>query len=165
MIPDERQKLDEKLAQGREALLLFLEALDGEEWHLVVYDEPVVWTMKDVVAHLIQAEKSMVRLMDGIRQGEPGTPEDFDLAAFNQKGIARLGDRSVGELMEELAAARRQTITFMDGLQADDWGKAGRHAIGQLLTLQEISRLIGLHERGHLRDMQRVHDAAGSAAA
>ena len=153
MTPEQRQKLDQKLSAGRRDLEQFLSTLSDHEWDKLVYREPEEWTIRDTVRHLIQAEKSMVRLMDGIRQGHPGTSPDFDLAAFNRQGINKIADQTVEQLRENLTLARQRTIAFMDSLEEQDWLCEGRHAIGRVMSVAEICHLIADHEKGHFDDM------------
>ncbi len=156
MTPEDRAVLDQKLADVRQDLLSFLQTLDDAAWQKAVYRDPERWTVSDTVRHLVQAEKSMTRLMDGIRQGHPGTRKGFDLAAFNREGIQRIIDISREELFGRLLDARDHLHRFMDGLSEEDWEKSGRHAIGRVMTVHQICHLIGDHEKGHLTDMQMV---------
>lgn len=154
MSSENRAVLDQKLANIRQDLLSFLQSLDDAAWQEVVYRDPERWTISDTVRHLVQAEKSMTRLMDGIRQGHPGTREGFDLAAFNREGIQRISDIPREEVLDRLIDARNRLHQFMSGLSEEDWGKSGRHAIGRVMTVDQICHLIGDHEKGHLTDMQ-----------
>ncbi len=156
MTPEVREIVDFKLAAVRQELLELLNRLSEADWELPVYLDPEIWTVADTLRHLLQAEKSMVRLMKGISQGHPGTPEGFDLAAFNRKGIDLVRERPRPELLADLARAREETIAFMDTLTDADWEKSGRHAIGRVMSIYEICRLIGIHENGHLQDIRQA---------
>ncbi len=157
----QRKDIDTLQAAVLRDLEFELARLGQEEWEVAVYREPAVWTVADTVRHLVQAEKSMVRLMEGIRRGHPGSPEGFDLAAFNQKGIALIEDRSPLALLGDLKKVRQGTIDFMDTLDLDDWKKEGRHGSGRIMTVRAICHLIGSHARGHLEDIRTALGRGG----
>lgn len=165
MTPQERKELDDRMVVIRHELDKFLAQLPISGWEAVVYREPEKWTVADTVRHLIQAEKSMVRLMEGIRQGHPGTPVGFDLGAFNRRGIDKIADQSRDELLQNLTSVRQKTVAFMDSLSEKEWDLRGRHAIGKVLSLAEICNVIADHENGHLADMKRAREAAEEPAA
>jgi hypothetical protein len=48
---------------------------------------------------------------------------------------------------------RRATIEVLKGLPDDAWEKSGDHAALGHLTVEYVARIIGLHERAHLKEM------------
>ncbi len=141
--------------EGR-TLATQLELLGPEQWATVVYSEPATWTVKDVVAHLVSAERGFLDLIADIANGGPGAPPDFDYNAFNAAEVAALSNRSVAELIADLRAARADVIAFVGRLEDDSLDRRGRHpALGEI-ALEDFIKAVYRHAKIHARDVGRA---------
>lgn len=88
------------------------------------------WTPKDHLAHLLRVEVAFLamarRVVDGDTTsralGPEGTSREDVLARVhldNERHVESLRDRSVEDLLGELATVREQTLTFVDGIDDD----------------------------------------------
>lgn len=153
-----KERITAQLAATRAELLSVARDLDRETWTQPVYahGDERDWSAMDLLRHLVWAEGGMLRLMQQIRAGEEGVPEDFDLDRYNASGVKKLKDEMPAELMQRLDDNRQQLLAFVDSLAADDWEKQGRHGSLQIMTIAEILDLIAAHEAGHLADLRHV---------
>ena len=114
-------------------------------WH----PAPGEWCAKEVVGHLIEAERRGFAGRIRAALDEPAP----DFAAWDMAAVARArGDcaREVAALLDEFDAARQASVALVAGLRDADLRRAGRHpAVGELA----IGDL--LHEWVH-RDRNRV---------
>lgn len=117
------------------------------------------WTPRDHLAHLLRIEVAFLAMARATIGGEgdpvriPGSSMEEKLQAVhraNEEHVDALRGRSVDELLTELAAARAETLAFIDELSDDQldlpipgapWGDG---SIGSVL------RTNAYHERQHL---------------
>jgi len=129
----------------------FFEQLPPTAWDQQVYSEGAAWTVRQVLAHLVQAEDSMRRMVEGILAGGPGVPEDFDLDAYNDYKVSQQKTDDPVALLDELAAVRQQTIELIVSLAEGDLDKTGRHPVLGEAPVEVIFKLIYRHGGMHRR--------------
>jgi hypothetical protein len=134
------------------------ESLEPEAWDLVLYEEPYTWSVRDLLAHFVSAEKSLLGLAQDIAAGGPGAPEGFDYHAFNASERRRLANVPRGQLLADLVAARRACLAWLAELEEVALDRVGRHpALGEI-TVETCLNVIHGHQLTHLRDLMRVLD-------
>jgi len=128
-----------------------LRALTPEQWQQVVYPEPV-WRVRDLLAHFVSAEESLLTLVQEVAAGGTGLPDSFDLDAFNQEAVSRLAGQSPQDLLLALDKARQRTIDWVRTLDESQLDRLGRHpALGEV-TLETMIKAIYGHQLFHMRD-------------
>ncbi len=137
-------------------LSAFFGDLPPAAWDRRVYSEGAAWTVRQVLAHLVQAEDSMRRLVERILAGESGVPEDFDLDAYNEYKVSQQKTDAPVALLDEFAAARRKTIVLIAGLVEGELDKIGRHPVLGEAPVEMILKLIYRHGNVHRRDIVKV---------
>ena len=128
------------------------------------------WTVREVLAHLIHAENAdwiprVQHLMEwGVRK--PFAPFDRTF------GFAERREQPVRELLEEFAAARRESVAALTALHltSADLGREGRHPEFGRVTLEQHLATWVAHDFTHLSQIVRVmavqyRDAVGPWAA
>jgi uncharacterized damage-inducible protein DinB len=123
------------------------------------------WSPMDHVAHVIRIERSFLGMARRAADGDPdpikfsalGSNREEVAAAIhrqNQQHVESLRSRTLDELFDELAAARRDTLEFLDALDdqtlmkpipGSPWGDG---TIGGILGRN------GDHELNHLKHLQ-----------
>jgi hypothetical protein len=112
------------------------------------------WNPREIVGHLVDAERSHRRFIELVAGGNPPAKlENFDLHAWNAARVAKRAQHSLDELMNAYDEERRATIEVLKGLPDDAWEKSGDHAALGHVTVEQVARIIGLHERSHLQEM------------
>lgn len=148
----------ERIAGTRQELFNLLQTLDDAGWQAQVYADGDQWTVLDLLRHMTSAERSMTLLMDSIRRGGEGTSAEFDLNRWNASQVRKQQEKTPAGLMADMEANRQALLTFIDSLSAEDWEKQGRHGSGKIMSIYEIVKIVGLHEKTHLQD---IHAAVG----
>lgn len=150
-------RLDEiigRLEKGGRKTNEILGALTPEQWQRVVYDNPLVWTARDLLAHFVSAEVSLLKLAQDVATGGAGLPDDFDYDAFNAAEQTRLRDQSPQELLTALNAARQETLDWVRALDDAQLDREGRHpALGDV-SLETMLVAIYGHQLFHIREAQ-----------
>ena len=109
---------------------------------------PGKWTVKQVVGHLSDGERVFAyRALRFARKDQtelPGFEED-DWAAANT-----CEQRSLHELLAELAAVRQATLALLRGLEDEAWDRQGT-ANGKRFSVRALAWMMAGHEVHHLR--------------
>jgi uncharacterized damage-inducible protein DinB len=117
------------------------------------------WSIRDNLAHLVDAERAHRRFVELVLEGRPTRIEGFDLDRWNAEHVARHAGRSVDEILADLTAERQKTLAFIAALPDDAWDKRGDHpAVGEV-SVQHLARFISVHQRMHLKDIRRLLEA------
>jgi hypothetical protein len=161
------ERVDElvaRLRKGGRKTSETLGSLDDDQWKMVLYEGPPVWTVRDLLAHFLSAEEGLLRIARDIAAGGPGAPKGFDYEAFNASEQARLAGLPPDRLLTDLAAAREATIAWVAGLEEADpptssehrLDRMGRHPTLGKITLEAHINAIYGHQLLHMRDVQRL---------
>jgi uncharacterized protein (TIGR03083 family) len=146
-----------KLRDEGEALHARLAALPTATWEASVYSEGEVWRARDVLAHLVSAERGHQILVANVAAGGPGSPPDFSVDAYNRDHVAALAARAPADLLADFRAVRAETVALVARLADEDLARRGNHpALGPDTTLADFIRIIFMHGKLHLRDLMRA---------
>jgi hypothetical protein len=127
----------------------------SDEW-LDATEAPDTWSPRQVVAHLIGAEKSAwiprIRLIFESAQA-PALPP-FDRVAE----ITTSGARPIAELLTEFAALRAESLRDVARLTLDDaaLSKTGIHPQFGRVELRQLLATWTVHDLAHLSQIERV---------
>lgn len=145
-----------KLAETREAFFDLARQLEEADWTQPIYTHGEEWSAGDVLRHLTDAERGMLRTMRNILEGGEGAPEDFDLDRWNRSRVAKAKDKTPAELLAQMEDNRAELLAFIDELDAEELDKEGRHASLRIMTIEQILHRIADHERQHMADLRQA---------
>jgi hypothetical protein len=138
---------------GAEELLAFARSQPDAFWARPSAVEG--WTCRDVLAHLAGDTGKVSRsAMRAAVTGEPfEDPPDFKDGgdARNARDLEERRDRSIAELIEEIAADRREWAVLLSQLRDDDDNTRWE---GFPLTLGQYLRICAPHDREHLEHLR-----------
>lgn len=146
------QKLRDEGARSR----AFFQELPDPVWNLILYEDGATWRVRDVLAHFVITEIGIPQIMRAILSGGSGSPDDFDLDAYNRKHVAGLENMSVPELLEKFAELRSQTVRLVAGMSEEDLQRTGRHPFLGISPLIDMIKLMYRHNQIHQRDIRRA---------
>ena len=148
--------LVERLISEGQKSIAFFHNLSLDQWERTIYTEGSSWTVRQVLAHFVSAEKGFYGLIENILAGGAGTADDFDLDVYNERKVASLMDVSASDLMDQFSEARQRTVELVTEMEQDDLDKKGRHPFLGVTTLADIVKLIYRHNQIHLREVRKV---------
>jgi uncharacterized damage-inducible protein DinB len=148
--------LAQKLRTEGEKYAEFFASLDERQWQTEVYTEGSVWTIRNILSHLMTAERGFIRLFAGIAEGGSGASEDFSIDRYNARQQEKTRDMTPAELLGQYRLVRSEMISFVAGLQDPDLEKMGRHPFLGWTSLREMIKMVYLHNQIHYRDLRRV---------
>ena len=150
------EKLAARLSSEGQKTEDFFSHLPDKVWELQVYADGEHGQVRQVLSHLAQAEGSILRLLKSIMGGSGGTPEDFDLDAYNERKVKEIEMQDAAGLVRAFREARRQTVEWVSALRAEDLQRTGRHPFLGLASLEEIIKLMYRHTQLHQRDIRKL---------
>lgn len=114
------------------------------------------WSPFDIVGHLIHGERTdwIPRARMILEHGDSRAFAEFDrFAQFTSSA-----GRSLTDLLEDFASARRDSLRQLDGLQitAADLERHGRHPVFGPVTLRQLLATWVAHDLDHLAQVARV---------
>ncbi len=149
-------ELAEKLRKEGEKFGEFFEALTDKQWTTEVYTEGAVWTIRNILAHLMTAERAFVKLFEDIFRGGAGVSEDFIIDRYNARQQEKTKELGPIELLEQYKLVRVEMIRFVSSIGDSDLEKIGRHPYLGLTTLREMIKMVYIHNQIHYRDIKKV---------
>ncbi len=153
-------ELAEKLRAEGEATAQFFAAIPQDAWQDVLYADGEVWTVQQVLAHITQAEGSLLRLFQRIVAGGDGVVEGFDIDEANRLGLEKITGTGPAELLALFQARRGDTVGWVAKLARADLEKTGRHPFLGVTTVLEMLKLLYRHTQLHQRDIRRLQNTS-----
>jgi hypothetical protein len=145
--------LRQKLTDSRIALREVVAKIGSDDWDVNRAD-PQHWPPRDILAHLLSAERGLRgRISKIVEAGDTQPPAGFDLDTWNDRQIRKLRKRSVNEVLEQLEAERETTVKALAETAPDDLDLPGFRASGNSTTVGGLFELIADHESQHAEEL------------
>jgi hypothetical protein len=159
-------ELAHELADSLEAesrkTLEFLRGLPSAVWDVQVYADGPAWKVHHLLAHFVEVEGSISRLIRSVADGGPGVGQDFDIDRWNAEHTGVMSEQDRENLMAEFARRRAGTVEMVRGFSDTDLAKRGRHPALGVTEIKHMVRLMYVHLLGHQRDIKRAIKQAGT---
>ena len=149
-------ELAEKLKSEGEKFHSIFAGFTDEQWKLDVYTDGETWTIRNVVSHLVGAERSLLKLFEQIRQGGQGAGEDFSIDRYNAAQQHKTRELTPPELLQQYRDVRSGSVRWVSGLREAELEIRGRHPFLGMTTLREMIKLLYIHNQTHYRDVKNA---------
>lgn len=144
-----------RITADHAASMAIFNALTPEQWATPVPSESdAPWTGRDVLAHLAVSEGGQLGQLTRCVVGEVTVPDNFDLARFNRGSVKKQAEKSVAALLAEIEQAHAQVLATLEKTAETDLDKTGRHARGDMLTVEQFFIRITEHRLAHAAELQ-----------
>lgn len=153
---EEGEHLARRMAADGSKTVSYFEGLTAEERVQQVYTTGSEWTVRDILAHFVSAERAFHKLLADILAGGDGAPRDMDIVEFNEREVPALGDRSWPDLLADFREARKASVQIATKMTDADLKKHGYHPWFGDVDLASMAKLIYRHNMIHLRDIRRA---------
>lgn len=137
---------------GRETLLKSIAGLSKRELtQLEIYPG---WSLKEVLAHIAGWDQRVISNLELICQGRAGDITSVEADAYNQASVAARQDRSVQEILAEMAGNHHRIIELISQLDYPDIDR--RHERnGRFITIRSyVIEIMIEHERRHTAEIE-----------
>ncbi|MBN2046047.1 MAG: DinB family protein [Anaerolineales bacterium] len=150
------EKLVQTFLNEGQKTLDFFNQLPEDAWPLQLYSDGAQWCIREVLAHIVDTESSLLQLFEDIRDGGRGLTQNIDIDEYNAKSVAILKGLPPQELLDEFKFRRKRMTKFVASLSEEDLGLEGKHPFLGETTLEEMLRLFYLHVNLHIRDVRTL---------
>jgi hypothetical protein len=121
-----------------------------------VYLTGPTWGVRDILAHFVSAEQTLLFYGEQILDGGPGAPEDFVIDEFNASQVGGLREATTEDLVDRFSQARGETVALVRGMQDSDLDRIGRHPWFGNVPLAQMLKLVYRHNMLHERDARKA---------
>jgi hypothetical protein len=150
------QELSESLRANGEKNVEFIRQIPESVLDLQIYPDGAGWNVRDLLVHLVDAEKYLRILIERIAKGGEGVSEDFDLDDYNGNAVRNAKEREFIWLTDQFEMLRNQTVAMVAQLTPQNLEEEGRHPFLGMTQVREMLKLMSLHVQLHLRDIRRL---------
>ena len=121
---------------------------------------PGKWTVKEVIGHVMDAERVFMHRALRFGRGDETALPPFDENTYTPAG--EFNARPLASLISELTTVRRATVALLAGLPADAWQRRGT-ASGFRVSVRGLAWITAGHELHHRQILtQRYLATAGT---
>ena len=149
-------ELAAKLKAEGEKIAAIFSALGDEEWKQQVYTEGSIWTIRNVLSHFVTSERGLLKLFEQIRQGGPGSADDFSIDRYNAAMQERTREATPQQLIEQYREVRARSVAWVSGLNESELEISGRHPFLGQTVIREMIKMLYIHNLTHYRDMKKA---------
>ena len=149
-------ELAQKLKTEGDKMVSIFSGIPDDQWNQQVYTEGATWTIRNILAHFVTAERGLVKLFEQIRQGGVGAADDFSIDRYNAAMQERTKDLTPQELLEQYKQVRSNSVAWVSGLKDNELEIIGRHPFLDITTIREMIKLLYIHNQTHYRDMKKA---------
>ena len=143
------------LEEGRKTAAYF-RTLGDAELAQVVYTTGPQWRARDILAHFVSAEQTLLMYGQQVLAGGSGAPEDFVIDEFNAIEVAGLRGEDAAALIAQFESARTATVAMVAGMADADFDRVGRHPWFGKVPMAQMLKLVYRHNMLHERDVRRA---------
>lgn len=156
MMTETPQYLCKRLSKEGLITTNFFKSLEPAQWDRQVYLEGGCWSVRQVLAHFVSAERGFFQIIVDVLNGGEGAPEGFDIDRFNESQVFEMAGTSSDDLLAQFEQNRDMTVELVRRMETGDLKKVGRHPFLGLVALEEIIKLLYRHNQIHQRDIRRA---------
>jgi uncharacterized protein (TIGR03083 family) len=143
------------IEEGRKTAAYF-RLLRDADLAQVVYTTGPQWQARDILAHFVSAEQTLLMYGRQVLAGGSGAPEDFVIDEFNAIEVAGLRGQPAEALVAQFESARAETTAMVAGMADTDFDRIGRHPWFGKVPLEQMLKLVYRHNMLHERDVRRA---------
>ena len=83
-------------------------------------------------------------------------PDDFDLNRYNNRQVEKNKDKQPAEILFGMAESRQKLLALLEEVPDEALDKRGKHARGDVISLEQLFYRIGEHEADHTVEIKRA---------
>ena len=145
MRPAELEELLEKMESQRGQLLGLVRQMTEEEAGHRPSER--AWSAKEQLLHLATFDRQWLEWAVTVRD-EPGA--EVGPPPPNPEAYPEAQTRSLGDILGELASARKDTVAAIEGLSAEELQRRGKHMLFGEMSVLQMLRSLYRHDRMHM---------------
>jgi len=151
-----KDTIRKRITDDHEVAIKILKSFTPEQWAKPAPSEQdAPWTAKDVLAHLADSEGGILGQISRCLAGEVTVPDGFDLARWNRRVVQKRAESSIADLLNSIEATHQQVLQRLETVSDAELDKKGKHARGDVITIEEFFTRITEHRRQHAEELKK----------
>jgi uncharacterized damage-inducible protein DinB len=151
------EKLAQRIQSEGQKTLAFFGEIDGDDWQKQLYADGNRWSVREVLVHIMIAERDLLRLFQNIVDGGAGVAENYDLDQQNNERVENEPvEKSIESLLEQFETYRAETVAWVSSLDDEALSIEGRHPFLGFTKVEEMLKLLYRHVQIHQRDIRKM---------
>lgn len=153
------EQLAQRMAESGEKTADFFRAIPPDKLTTQIYTDGSAWNIAQILYHFIDAECELRQVVIDVLAGGEGAPEGYDVIAHNERRVAKMDDDwTLEKLLDAFTEARKATLAAFASASESDLDRMGRHPMLGMRPLDELIKLIYLHNKAHQREIQQAFE-------
>ncbi len=148
------------LREASNSLVSELYGLDDQQLRRRIGDDD--WSLKEIAAHLRDAEELALAQLTAIAEGKAGPLPAWDVDLLPLERDYQSAD--LNEALSQFSQFRRETTYLLWGLADDDWELGGDHPHRGRVIVGQIAKELAQHDLEHLWQVRRIKHQLGARA-
>lgn len=155
-----KDSIRQRITDDHAACMALLNSFTPEQWEMPApSDEGAQWKARDVLAHLAVSEGGQLGQIERCLKGEAPVPDDFDLTRFNRRSVQKQAEKSVADFLNMIETGHSRVLAALDTVADADLDKTGRHARGDVLTVEQFFIRTTEHRLQHAEELKKALSA------
>ncbi len=114
------------------------------------------WTVRELVAHLAEAEGGLLGQAKRLAKGEQPLPPDFDIDRWNRSAVRKRKDAPLNEHLSSIEQAHQEALEFLEQIDEPNLDNEGLRPGPERVTVEGLLRRMVNHRAQHVEDMLRA---------
>ena len=130
--------------------------LRSTDFDLPLYSgrNPDEWRVRGAIAHLDATAVALLHNAQAIAEGGDPLPLYFDLTRWNKNAVTKAIDMPVETLLTNVERSHQKWLQFLQEIPVSHLSRRGRHALGDVLSIEGFMRRYAEHEAHHATEIR-----------
>ncbi len=152
-----QDSIRKRITDDHQAAITILKSFTPEQWAKPAPSEQdAPWAAKDVLAHLADSEGGILGQLNRCLAGEVTVPDGFDLSRWNRRVVQKRAESSIADLLGIIETTHQQVLQRLETVSDAELDKTGKHARGDVITIEEFFTRITEHRKQHAEELKKV---------
>jgi uncharacterized damage-inducible protein DinB len=151
----ELEHIRRRLKDEGEKTAAYFEGLSPADWKQQIYQTGSEWSVKQILAHFISAEKAYQKYLSEVLKGGRGAPEEMDIDEFNESEVPTIGGDEE-QLIENYKQVRIDTLELTETLHEADLTRPAWHPWFEEREIGWYLKLLYRHNTMHRMDIRKA---------
>ncbi len=148
------EELKSYMDKSMVAFEYLLENLKLEDLNVKINEGDKGFTVIELLRHIQNSERGMTANLKLIIDGGEGASREFDLQRYNHVSNDKMKDMTLSDIKENMRKYREKTLTLLQSVKEESWGKEGRHPSQGIYTVKKHFEIISWHQYHHLKGIK-----------
>lgn len=150
------ERLSIRLVDEGSKSVRFFQSLPSDSLERELYVDGGRWKIGQIPAHFLATEVGIFKLISSIIEGNPGTPENFDIDRYNEEKVSEFRNLPFEDLLDRFYKQRQSNAKAIESFSDDQLSTKGRHPFLGVTQVEDIVKLLYRHNQIHQRDIRRM---------